>query len=278
MKPAIACLLLSLPIALLIACQREASAPQSPASPPPPATGAPPAARAVLASPPLTDVSERDPRYLVGISYPPGLQRYPGLAAELQRYADGARAELKQAVAALGADKPSAPYDLSLSFSTVVDSPRIVAVAADGSTYTGGAHGNPLVARFVWLPEQNRLLKITDLVTDARGWRDLSDHVREQLHAALSQRIDADDLAPAERAEMMKSALKMIDQGSEPDAANFRQFEPVLGGGGRIVALRFVFPPYQVGPYSDGMQTVEVPVSVLRPHLAAAYAELFVAG
>ena len=33
-------------------------------------------------------------------------------------------------------------------------------------------------------------------------------------------------------------------------------------------ALRFVFPPYQVGPYSDGVQTVEVPAAVLRPYLA----------
>ena len=63
----------------------------------------------------------------------------------------------------------------------------------------------------------------------------------------------------------------MIDEGPGRRPANFAQFEPVLGADGRIAALRFVFPPYQVGPYSDGMQTVDVPAGVLLPHVAPAY-------
>jgi hypothetical protein len=44
---------------------------------------------------------------------------------------------------------------------------------------------------------------------------------------------------------------------------------------GRLSGLRFVFPPYQVGPYADGIQTVEVPAAVLLPHVAPAYRGLF---
>lgn len=258
----------------LAACQREAPSPQAQST----ATPSSPAAQ-TPATPPapveLKDVIDRDPRYVVGVSYPKDVNKYPGLAVELQHYTEAARDELMQAVDGLGGDKPSAPYDLSLAYSTVVETPQIVAIAADGSSYTGGAHGNPLVARFVWLPQQHKLLHVTDLIADESGWRDVSDSVREQLHAALSQRIDADDLDPADRAETLKSGLKMIDEGSEPKAANFEQFEPVLGADGRIAALRFVFPPYQVGPYSDGMQTVDVPASVLLPHVAPAYRALF---
>jgi len=39
-----------------------------------------------------------------------------------------------------------------------------------------------------------------------------------------------------------------------------------------------VFPPYQVGPYSDGTQTVEVPSVALLPHIAPAYRSLFEGG
>ena len=49
----------------------------------------------------------------------------------------------------------------------------------------------------------------------------------------------------------------------------------MVDANGRITALRFVFPPYQVGPYSDGTQTVDVPAAVLLPHVAADYRELF---
>lgn len=261
----------ALMLVALGACRREVPAPQPAARPA--QTPAPAAAAA-----PLSDVAESTPAYVVGISYPPAVNRYPPLAAELRRYSDAARAELKQAVAGLDGP-PSAPYDLSLSFNLLHDTPRVVSVAADGSSYTGGAHGNPLIARFTWLPQQQRMLTAAELVPDPAAWRDISDYAREQLHTALSQRIDSDEgVDPADRADMLRNAGRMIEEGTEPRAANFAQFEPVLDAQGRIVALRFVFPPYQVGPYSDGTQTVEVPAAVLLPRVAPAYRGLFAAG
>jgi hypothetical protein len=259
---------------MLASCNRDRQAAPTTQATPAPAT----TAANVPAVAALQDVIERDPRYMIGISYPPIANRYPGLAAELKRYADGARADLMQAVAALGPAKPAAPYDLSLSFVEVAATPRIVAIAADGSSYTGGAHGAPLVARFVWLPGENRRLTAHDLVPDPAAWRDISGQVREQLLAALSQRVDADALGPADRAQVVKDASRMIEEGTGPDVANFSQFEPVLAADGRISALRFVFPPYQVGPYADGTQTVDIPADVLLPRIAPAYRQLFVGG
>lgn len=262
---------------ILPACNRtgDTSAPaEAPSGLPPVATRSTPAASSV----PLQDVFETNQRYIIGISYPPAAAKYPGLAAELKKYSDGARAELMQAVSGLGNDTPPSPYDLSLRFNQLLDTPQFVAIAADGSSYTGGAHGTPLVARFVWLPQQDELLRAQQLVPQAAGWKAISDYVREQLHGALSQRVDADEMPAGERAEMIRSAGKMIDEGSEADAPNFAHFEPVVGAGGRLKALRFVFPPYQVGPYADGTQTVEVPADVLLPHVAPGYRSLFIGG
>jgi hypothetical protein len=255
----------------LAACQREAPAPQG-------ARQAAPAAQPAAAPVALKDVSETDPRYIVGISYPPQAVKYPGLAAALQQYANAARSELMEAVEGLGDTPPSSPYDLSLAFTTLVESPQVVAVAADGSTYTGGAHGNPLIARFVWLPAQSRMLTATELMPDAKAWEEISGFAREQLHTSLSQRIDGDDMQAADRAELLRSAGRMIDDGTAPEPANFAQFEPLMGTGGKIRALRFVFPPYQVGPYSDGTQTVDVPAALLLPNVAPAYRSLFATG
>ncbi len=257
------------------ACRRE-QAPQAggPATEPQATT---PAATPEPAPVKLTDVSERDQRHVVGISYPPSVNRYPGLAAELKKYSDAARAELQQALDGLGAEPPRAPYDLSLSYTIVAETPRVVAVAADGSSYTGGAHGNPLIARFVWLPQRKELLTAQRLVPDAQAWTAISDYAREQLHTSLSQRLDGTDIEPSERAELLRSAGRMIDEGTEPQAQNFSEFEPVLAADGRIRALRFVFPPYQVGPYADGTQSMEVPAEVLLPRIAPEYRDLFVA-
>jgi hypothetical protein len=256
---------------VLMSCRRE-GAPQVAAR------AKQPAAATAAPKPLLEDVVVHDPRYVVGISYPAVANRYPGLAAELKRYADAARGELMQAVAGLGPGKPQAPYDLTLSFNEVVATPQVVAIDADGSTYTGGAHGNPLVACFVWLPARNELLTAEKLVPDPAAWKILAAHVRTQLHEALAQRVQADHLDGEQRADVLKDGGRMIDEGTEADPRNFSQFEPVLAPDGRIAALRFVFPPYQVGPYADGRQAVDVPADVLLPHVAPAYRPLFVGG
>ncbi len=225
----------------------------------------------------LKDVIEQDARYIIGISYPPAAKKYAGLAEALHRYAEGARAELLKAVQAADPAKQTSPYELSLNMTLLADTPDVVAVAADGASFTGGAHGVPLVARFVWLPKQEKLLTANDLFADAASWNTISDHAREQLHAALSQRVDADELPPSERAEVMRSVGRMIDEGTQPTPASFAAFEPVLAPeGDKLMALRFVFPPYQVGPYVDGVRTVEVPTTVLAPLLRPELRPMFV--
>ncbi|TXH67189.1 MAG: DUF3298 domain-containing protein [Lysobacteraceae bacterium] len=267
---------LALPVLLLAGCNKEMDS----APPAPPKTApAPPQAELQPQPIELKDLIETDQRYVVGISYPPAASKYPGLAAELRRYADAARDELMKAVASIDASKQSSPYDLTLNFTLLTETPQMVAVAADGSSYTGGAHSAPLVARFVWLPRQNRVMSAESLLAEPQGWNVISDYVREQLHSTLSQRVDADELAAPERAEVMRGAARMIDEGTTPAAASFSSFEPVLAASdGKLMALRFVFPPYQVGPYVDGVRTVEVPASVLLPYLSPEYRSLFVGG
>ncbi|HZH44316.1 MAG TPA: DUF3298 domain-containing protein [Lysobacter sp.] len=256
----------------LAACKRDKADPAPP--PAAPATAAP----APVAPPvELKDVVESTPDYIIGISYPPSAGRYPALAAEMKRFADAARADLLEAVKQRQGAPGTPPYDLSLSFAEIYAAPDLVAYGADGSIYTGGAHGAPLIARFVWLPKENRLLRSADLIAGPQGWQAISDYVREQLSTAISQRVDADALGAAEREEVLRNALRMIEDGTEPSAEDFALFEPMPTADGKLGGLRFVFPPYQVGPYSDGTQTVEVPALVLHPHLAPRYRALFVA-
>ncbi|MEO6227407.1 MAG: hypothetical protein ABIO61_06075 [Thermomonas sp.] len=268
--PFVPLLLLAL-LALLPACQRGTNSAIPDTQAPAEQVDAP----AVVS---LQDVVETKPDYIVGISFPQSAAKHPGLAHALKAYADAARGELMQAVDGLRGQKPTAPYDLSLQFTGLVDTPDVVAVAADGSSYTGGAHGNPLVARFVWLPKTQQMLTAQALFTSANAWQVISDFAREQLATTLSQRLDADDLEGADRARQLQNSSRMMDDGTTPKAENFAQFEPVMDVGGRIRALRFVFPPYQVGPYVDGTRTVDIPARVLLPVMAPDYKSLFIGG
>lgn len=261
--------LVAVSLAVLVACGgRGEQATTATASKPAPA--APAAPRVVLA-----DVLETTPTHVVGISYPPALAKYPGLAAQAQRYAEQARQHVADAVRQRADDPALAPYELSLEFKLKHESPQLVVLAVDGSSYTGGAHGTPMIQRWVWLPPENRLLTAADLFPQDDSWQAISTTVREQLRNAVAQRLDADHVPAAQRAAAVRDAGTMIDGGTEARADDFAVFEPVMTPDGKIGALRFVFPPYQVGPYADGMHTVELPAAQLVGMINPAYRRLF---
>ncbi|EGD11397.1 hypothetical protein XVE_0207 [Xanthomonas vesicatoria ATCC 35937] len=263
-------------LALLAGCtQREPNAVEQPEPAADAATATPAPEPLMVQSGPLEDVIEHAPAYMVGISYPRGLDAYPELTALIRKYAQDARSELMEAVSGLGNDKPAAPYELSLAFEKLLQTADLIVISADGSRYTGGAHGEPLVARFVWLIKERRQLTAQALIPDAAGWEKIGHDVAAQLHAAATQRVEADRVPVEEQAEQVASADRMIAEGTAAQVDNFAQFVPVLNAAGQITAVRFVFPPYQVGPYSDGTQTAEVAASTLMPWVAPEYVHLF---
>src|SRR5690606_34229492 len=108
-----------LAVSILVVCALAGCRPEAPAQP---GASAVPGAEAL--APPagtapepvvLEDVVETDPRYIIGITWPDGADRYPGLAVLLKDYADAARAEVMQAVEALEPGA-TAMYDLALEF------------------------------------------------------------------------------------------------------------------------------------------------------------------
>lgn len=251
--------------------------PAAPSSPAEPATGATPAAGPGIALP-LKDVVETTPGYMLGITYPPGIAKYPGLARALADYAQAERARLTDAVARRGDAGDGLPYDMNLSFVLASESPELVVVRADGSRYTGGEQGDALLRRFVWLPARNELLEAARLIPDPAGWAAVAPVVREALATQMSERLDAEKLAPAEHAAAMTDLLQAIDRAVRPEASALAQFEPVTGPGGRIEALRFVFPPFHSDRFVDTEHGADVPAATLLPHVAAPYRPLFAGG
>ena len=218
---------------LLASCERHAA---------PAASAAP--ADAPAASEPFVapqDVFERDARAMVGISYPTGLDRYPALAKILVAHAQARRAAL--AAALVQTPHPATPFELTLRFSTVADSPRIFAVTADEEMYTGGTASRPGRDVFLWLPAQNRLLAPDEMIPNPAAWA--------QLHALIDQmqREESASLTPPATERAMQHV-----------------FVPRFDSAGRIAGLRFRV---------DNGDEVEVPGEVLKPLVAPAYTAWF---
>ena len=79
-------------------------------------------------------------------------------------------------------------------------------------------------------------------------------------------------------AEVDKAIAKMkpiVESGTQPAAGEFSEFEPMIDAEGKLIGLTFVFPPYQVAGYSDGIQRADVPVAVFQQYLNPRYRGLF---
>jgi len=190
---------------------------------------------------PPQDVFERDARAIVGISYPPGLERYPTLAKLLVAHAQARRAALESALRKT--PRPAAPFELALRFGVAADAPRMFVVTADEEFYAGGASSRPDRSVFLWLPAENRLMSPEEMIPSPAAWSRLHEDIR-QLRRAESASLDT------------------------PAAGRAMQhlFVPRFNSGGRIAGLRF---------RTDDGDDVEVPGSALKPLVAPAYAAWF---
>ena len=207
--------------------------------------------------------------------------RYASLDAKWQALHDAlhayAETQKKDFLAAQGGEHSAnaGDYKLEVTFTVARRTDDFVSVLASGSSFTGGAHPNPLTASFVTYAAENRMVAISDLFTDAgAALKILSDEARAQLQgrfeAQLREQIgEGDKLEPA-----LKDMREWVERGTEPTAEKFAVYL-VDGIDSKAIGLTLVFPPYQVAPYVDGAPQVEVPArlfhALLKPEYVAAF-------
>ncbi len=109
------------------------------------------------------------------------------------------------------------------------------------TTYTGGAHGLASTKTFSF-SSTGQLVSLSSLFTNGlNGLKTVAPYVKSQLASTL----------PA-------GDQSFIDSGTEATQDNYQSF--VVSDDGVL----FMFDPYQVAPYSDGQQSVKVPLTVFR--------------
>lgn len=241
-----------------------------------PAEGVAPAPTSNAAPVTMQDQVEHTPVYLLGITYPKGVVLPAGLAQDIKAYADASRKRLVDAAAPHKAGDAGVPYDMSLEFRQIAPQAHgLIAIAADGSLYTGGAQGEPLIRRFVWDANGGSMIRSQDLLVGDPAWAAVSASVRDTLMGQIRAKLDDGKQTPEDIDKAMAKMRPIVETGTEPAASEFSEFEPMIDENGKLVGLTFVFPPYQVAGYSDGIQRADVPVSVFRQYLNPKYRGLF---
>lgn len=132
-------------------------------------------------------------------------------------------------------------------------------------SYTGGAHPNHHYISLNFNTMTSEIITLDELFKDEKYLYAISDHVTSQLlrekSEKLGERIESDE---------------WIERGAFPFPGNFQIFLFVpYEDQSKLAGLKFIFPPYTVGPYSEGMYEVYVDSKIFSKYLKDRYRELF---
>ena len=125
----------------------------------------------------------------------------------------------------------------------------VISVNFGEDTFTGGAHPNHNTFTLNYDLKQGRELKLADLFKPGSKYlQTIADYALRDLKS----RKDPDS------GENLGLAQDIFEDGAKPTTDNYRNWNITKKG------LLITFPPYQVGAYAVGPQTVIVPYSHLR--------------
>jgi len=187
------------------------------------------------------------------------------LAAALRAYGDKQKRDFLERSGGDSAPSEDAnwPWQMHLGFELRSRNADFVSLLASGEAYTGGAHGNPLLASFVLHRPSRRVIALPELfVNPDAGLRAIAAEARRELRGRQRAGENNDG--------------RRIDDGAAPSAENYAVFLVDADAGGKAKGLEVIFPAYQVAGYAQGAQQVKVPAAkfraLLKPEFKSAFA------
>lgn len=207
--------------------------------------------------------------------YPDAVDAMPALRAHLRTWLADQRTGFMESVDAasdLLAEQPDRTrYRMETTWRIGFENAALLSLIASGSIDTGGAHPQPIVEVLHYDRANDRMLDPATLTASPAALEALALRIRAGLTASLDARLAA--LPGKDRSDAGATLATMINDGTGPEAANFARFVPERSDA-TVSGLRFLFPAYQVAPYSDGLQEVTVPLAELAPWLGPEWARV----
>lgn len=171
----------------------------------------------------------------------PDAAAHPALLTELRREAqamlDDARRMAAEDKAARPTDAPFFGHYLQQNWRVEADTPRLLSLAAETDSYSGGAHGMHSTRSLIWDKAAGKRLALPDLFAD---WAAARAVIESAYCAALDK----------ERAERRGGEVGV----SFADCPALVEQAVTLRGWGESPAggLRVYLDPYTAGPYAEG--------------------------
>ena len=136
----------------------------------------------------------------------------------------------------------------------------LLALSAQQYSFTGGAHGNLVLKSVLWDRGENRRITFLELFADPKA-----------MLAALKP-LFCNALDEARKSRRDGELGEGFADCPDPSA-----YPIVPEGEGQIDRIRILVPPYEAGPWVEGVYEISLPAAVVRPYLLPRYNSVFTA-
>ena len=201
-------------------------------------------------------VAERSDLIEFTYAWPAAASAIPALNARLETELATDRSEALATArddrdARVGQDYPFNGHYFRKEWAVEGDTSRLLSLAAEVETFTGGAHGNQGYDRILWDRRAERAIGVEDLFA-----------APEAAFAALAKAFcpALDKVRAEKRGETLP--LKGDDWMTSCPALSQQALVPVDGDkDGRFETLRVLIAPYEAGPYAEGSYEIDIAVT-----------------
>ena len=248
--------------------QQASVAPEPPAS----EKAAPAAPAAGQASPAKARMIE-EKNDLVEFTYgwPAEAAAIPALSARFQKELEELRrdalATAKEDKDSRTAENPFNGHYLNKVWTLEGNSPRLLSLAAEVGSFTGGAHGNVVYNTVLWDRKAGRPIEVAALFTDAAAaFKAMTSFYCTELDKQRAEKR-GEPLPLQGEDDWMTQCRPLAEQTVAPTDTN---------KDGKFDLLRVMIEPYNSGPYAEGIYEVDIPVTpAIRALVKKDYASSF---
>jgi hypothetical protein len=209
---------------------------------------------AANAQPARVDFERETETYAFSYIYPAPAAALPQLAAMLDAERGKALAEIETQTAEARKDAadngyPFNPHMLGVKWKVTGDTEQVLAMVAEISSYSGGAHGNTGYEALIWDKTSNQRVNLAALFGDMGT---ALAPMRERYCAALTiERRQKRGGQMGEPDDMFNTCPPFSELVLVPYASDEPGFDRMM----------FIAAPYVAGPYAEGAYEISLPLS-----------------
>ncbi len=193
----------------------------------------------------------------IKVTYPYQVAEYPEIFAVLKKKVNTAKKDNGFEDQDIELGMSGHPWSLNIDMSNYVSAGELASILGYVFSFTGGAHPNHSYFSVNFIKASEKQINLKDLFNNEKAALGAISkfsiiNILKQKSERLNEKITEDE---------------WLDEGAGPDIKNYSIFVFVPGEGEENEGIKFIFPPYQVGPYVEGEYEVTVPASVFYSYL-----------